>query len=114
VFDIIPRGLASTVKQRGEAKSHPERVDAIIRQKIKMVNSRLKEICEANDLPAVTSYWSRHTYASLLQQAGESVELIRELLGHSDIRTTEVYLNRFEIGRKREANEKIFSHLKIA
>ncbi|HRJ28572.1 MAG TPA: site-specific integrase [Cyclobacteriaceae bacterium] len=115
VFDIIPMGLTSTVMRRTNApKTNQERLDEIVRQKIKMVNKRLKQLCESNELPAITTYWARHTYASLLKQAGESVELIRELLGHSDIRTTEAYLNRFDIGRKKEANDKIFSSLKIA
>jgi integrase/recombinase XerD len=35
-----------------------------------------------------------------------SIEMIRELLGHSDIRTTESYLKRFDFDRKREANQK--------
>lgn len=82
-----------------------------INQKIKLTNKHLKALCEANSLPPITTYWARHTYASLLKEAGESIELIRELLGHSDIRTTETYLKRFDIDRKREANDKITSLL---
>ena len=33
------------------------------------------------------------------------MELIREMLGHSDIRTTESYLKRFDFDKKRAANE---------
>lgn len=72
-----------------------------------MINRRLKELCEANSLPAITTYWARHSYANLQKQSGASVEEIRELLGHSDMRTTEAYLKRFDIERKKKANERI-------
>ncbi len=78
-----------------------------INQKNKIVNKWLKRICEANELPAITTYWARHSYASLLKQSGHSVELIREMLGHSDIKTTESYLKRFDLAKKRDANESI-------
>jgi integrase/recombinase XerD len=99
VFDILRPGMT------------PEQIDATSRQKIKMVNARLKQLCKENDLPEITTYWARHTYASLLKEAGESVELIRELLGHSDIRTTEAYLKRFDMSKKRAVNERIESLL---
>ncbi len=79
-----------------------------------ITNKWLRQICAANDLPPITTYWARHSYASLLKDLNESVELIREMLGHADIRTKESYLKRFDIERKREANEKISRLFKIA
>lgn len=120
VFLIVPNGLASEVKRRtAREKTQEERIDEIIRQKIKMVNARLKQMCkdsEDKDLKQLelTTYWARHTFASLLKEAGESVEMIRELLGHSDIRTTESYLKRFDISRKRKVSEKIETLLKAS
>ncbi len=69
-------------------------------------------ICIANDLPPITTYWARHSYASLLKQSGQSVELIREMLGHSDIKTTESYLKRFDLKKKIEANEGVMGILR--
>lgn len=97
VFDILEKDL-SPVEER-----------KVINQKIKIVNKWLKRICQTNDLPPITTYWARHSYASLLKQSGQSVELIREMLGHSDIKTTENYLKRFDLSKKREANETIQS-----
>ena len=87
-------------------------VCSLVNQKIKIVNKWLKKICTANDLPLITTYWARHSYASLLKQSGQSVELIREMLGHSDIKTTESYLKRFDLSKKREANESIQTLMK--
>lgn len=85
--------------------------DAVIRQKIKLTNKWLKSICVGNKLIPFTGYWARHTYASLMKESGASVELIRELLGHSDVRTTETYLKRFDISRKRKANDNMMEKL---
>jgi integrase/recombinase XerD len=100
VFDILTKGLG------------PFEQRVVVNQKLKIVNKWLKRMCSANDLPAITTYWARHTYASLLKQSGESIELIRELLGHSDIKTTESYLKRFDLDKKREANERIRSFMR--
>lgn len=88
--------------------------DAVIRQKIKITNKWLKRLCKEIGLPGITTYWARHSYANLLKESGESIELIRELLGHSDIRTTEAYLKRFDLNKKRTANEKIEALLKVS
>lgn len=97
-----------------DKNTDPEHQDALIKQKIKTSNKWLKRLCRVNKLPEITTYWARHSYASLLKDAGESIEMIRELLGHSDTRTTEAYLNRFDIDRKRKVNERIHDILKAS
>lgn len=117
VFTVIPNGLASTVKRRTEKeKSVSERIDEIIRQKIKIVNERLKDLCENNKLKGIslTTYWARHTFASLIKDSGESVDTIRQLLGHSDVRTTQAYLKRLDKSKKNEINAKIESMLQAS
>lgn len=126
VFPVIPNGLALNYqKRKDEAPTPEERLTQIIQQKIKMINKRLKQLIsdynEDDDnkkakkhIPVITTYWARHTYANLLRESGEGVEVIRELLGHSDVRTTESYLKRFDAERKRKINEKISGLLKAS
>jgi integrase/recombinase XerD len=102
LFEILKKGMS------------PEQQYKAIQQKVKATNAELKKLCEANDLPAITTYWARHSYANLLKQTGESVDMIREMLGHSDIKTTESYLKRFDIEKKRKVNERILKVLKTA
>ncbi len=83
------------------------RIEAVIMQKIKVTNARLKKLCDAHGLPRVTTYWSRHSYASLLKMQGVSVDMIRELLGHSNVKTTEHYLKRFDFEAKRIINQNL-------
>lgn len=89
----------------------PFREKIVIKQKIKITNKWLKTLCASNGLPSITTYWSRHSYASLLKSSGESVEMIKELLGHGDVKTTEAYLKRFELEKKQQVNEKIHALL---
>jgi site-specific recombinase XerD len=59
----------------------------------------------ANDLGItrdVTTYAARHSFATILQRSGVSVEFISEALGHSNVKTTQNYLGGFEDDRKKE------------
>ena len=44
----------------------------------------------------VTTYFARHSFATVLRNSGVSTEFISEALGHSDIKTTQNYLAGFE------------------
>jgi integrase/recombinase XerD len=44
----------------------------------------------------------RHTYATVLKRSGVSPVFIKEQLGHTDLKTTENYLDSFELDIKRE------------
>jgi site-specific recombinase XerD len=53
----------------------------------------------------ITFYTARHSFATILKKKGHSVELISELLGHSDIKTTQIYLGSFDDATKDAAFE---------
>jgi len=54
-----------------------------------------------------TLYVSRHTYATALKRAGFAHSLIQDALGHSDAKTTAVYLDKFENAALDSANAAI-------
>ena len=49
----------------------------------------------------VTSHVLRHTYATHLLEMGLDIMSLKELLGHTDIRTTLIYLHIAQMGRHR-------------
>lgn len=51
---------------------------------------------------SVTTYVARHTFSAMMKRSGASTESIQEALGHSNIKTTENYLDSFEKEVKKE------------
>ena len=61
------------------------------------VNSNLKRIAEMAGLHVnLTTYVARHTFATVLKRSGVNIAIISESLGHSDLETTQIYLDSFE------------------
>ena len=87
LFPILDRQIHTTEKQILER----------VKKTLKHVNKRLHELSEEIGLHTpLTTYTARHTYATVLKRSGVSVALISESLGHSDLSTTQIYLDSFE------------------
>lgn len=69
-----------------------------------VVNKNLKKIGESINLSIpLTTYVARHSFATILKRSGINVAIISEALGHSDLKTTQIYLNSFENSQMDEA-----------
>lgn len=69
-----------------------------------VANKSLKKIGNALGLSIpITTYVARHSFASILKKSGVNVSLISEALGHSDLATTQIYLDSFENSQIDEA-----------
>lgn len=70
---------------------------------IAFVNNWMAEIGKKLNLPRKPStIISRHSFSTVMKNAGVSTEYIKEALGHHDIKTTENYLDSFEKSIKKE------------
>lgn len=58
-----------------------------------------------------TMYAARHTWATLARDAGVSIFIIKEAMGHDSIRTTQIYLASLDTRLVDEANAKIIGSL---
>jgi integrase len=77
-----------------------------IHKVISKVNERLKQIGKELNLPiTLTTYCARHSQATVMKKAGVSTSVIREIMGHSSERVTQIYLDSFD-------NEQIESAMK--
>ena len=66
------------------------------KQLTKTINKYIKQIAfEVNINKEVTTYFARHSFATVLKRSGASTEVISELLGHSNVGVTESYLDSF-------------------
>ncbi|MEJ5993470.1 tyrosine-type recombinase/integrase [Pedobacter sp. Du54] len=72
---------------------------------IGLINRSLKEIAKKIGLPSsISTYFARHSYATILMETGAPTIYISKRLGHSDLSTTEKYLSQFS-KEKEEAFE---------
>lgn len=70
---------------------------ATIKQLTKTINKYMKRIAiELKIDKIITTYFARHSFATVLKRSGANVGLISELLGHSSVLVTENYLDSFE------------------
>ncbi len=75
----------------------------LIAQFIKMVNEYIGLIAKEVKIDKhVTTYFARHSFATVLKRSGASTEMISESLGHSSMSTTSSYLDSFEDETKKE------------
>ena len=87
VFPIFDRKVHTTEQQK---------FNRIVKS-LRKVNSALKEIGEEIGLQfPLTTYVARHTFATVLKRSGVNIAIISESLGHSDLSTTQIYLDSFE------------------
>ena len=80
-----------------------------IHKVITKVNDRLKQIGETLNLPiTLTTYVARHSQATVMKKAGVSTAVIREIMGHSSERVTQIYLDSFDNEQIEEAMKNLF------
>ena len=92
IFDILdPKDLSDLQIYRN------------INQAVKTINKYMKRIAINLKLDrAPTTNFARHSFSTVLKRAGVSIEMISEQLGHSSIKTTQIYLDSFGSEQKRE------------
>lgn len=87
IFPILNTALHNTPTQR------QNRCSKILGQ----VNSDLKTIGSGVGIETnLTTYVARHSFATALKRSGVATGVISEAMGHSDERTTQIYLSEFD------------------
>lgn len=74
-----------------------ERQREVYQQLTQNINKNMKRIAKELGInKPITTYYARHSFATVLKRSGVSTEFISEALGHSDLLTTKSYLAGFE------------------
>lgn len=74
-------------------KKTTEAYQAHIESKTALVNNNLKKVATKLKIKKkISSHVARHTFAYLAAEKGISLVMIKDMLGHEDIKTTEIYL----------------------
>lgn len=75
---------------------------------LRLTNKKLKTIGQMAECSIpLSTYVSRHSWATIAKRAGVSIAIISEGLGHDSEKTTQIYLDSFEDKVLDDANEKI-------
>ncbi len=68
-----------------------------VRKLCRQINAELHKIAnELNIIEDVTTYVARHSFATVLKKSGVNIGIISQALGHQDIKTTQIYLSKFD------------------
>jgi len=80
------------------------------RNAMRLMNKKLKKISNLLKLDVpLTTYVSRHSWATIAKRSGISTAVISEGLGHESEETTQVYLDSFENDVLDDANELVIN-----
>ncbi|MEO6836796.1 MAG: site-specific integrase [Ginsengibacter sp.] len=86
-----------------------------VNQAVKTINLYMKRIAASLNLErSPTTNFARHSFSTILKRSGVPIEMISEQLGHTSIKTTQIYLGSFESAQKREISKYLtsFKHKK--
>ena len=68
-----------------------------VRKLCQQINKELKILANELGITAnVTTYVARHSFATILKKSGVNIGIISQALGHQDIKTTQIYLSKFD------------------
>lgn len=94
LFPILDKKIHKTPMQK------QNRIHKILAK----VNKNLKMLSEQLGVNGnITTYVARHSFASVLKKSGVNIAIISEALGHSDLGTTQIYLDSFDNEQMDEA-----------
>jgi len=68
-----------------------------VRKLCRQINKELHHLAhELGIKEDVTTYVARHSFATVLKKSGVNIGIISQALGHQDIKTTQIYLSKFD------------------
>lgn len=94
-FDPDEPLIINHLKGRKSARLPKQTISHIVKQRLRAIG--------IND-PKITAHSLRHTCGSLLVEMGLDVEMIKDLLGHSNTATTRIYIEQAQRRRLIEEN----------
>ena len=74
----------------------------------RFINQHVKSLAESAGINQnISTYWARHSFTTTAMRKGNSLEMLQEALGHSDMKTTMKYWGGFENEPKKELSRQL-------
>lgn len=115
IFPLLSNGAeyAGYVTQADKDRMKPElrhKMYQDISSKNALINKYLKKIAEKAEIAKPLSmHISRHSFAHIAQEAGAESSAIKNILGHSNLATTERYMGSFDTSKTDETLRNVFA-----
>ncbi len=103
--DTSPNNYIFPIMEKGIS---PLRQYELMQLFVHFINDWMKQILKNLGIDKkATTYVARHTFSTVLKRSGASTEYIQEALGHSNIKTTENYLDSFDKELKKDFAQRL-------
>ena len=102
-YEVESVGYIFPILNSNKHKTALQKQNRIHKMRTK-INNNLKKIGKQLGIEInVTTYVARHSFASVLKKSGVNIAIISEALGHSNLETTQIYLDNFDNEQMDEA-----------
>tara|TARA_Y100001968_G_scaffold333836_1_gene399994 strand:- start:2097 stop:3344 length:1248 start_codon:yes stop_codon:yes gene_type:complete len=86
----------------------PEQKTRAINNFVRMVNQHLQKLAIKLEIPKdISTNWARHTFATTLKNKKYPLKFISEFMGHSSIKTTEIYFASIDDEMREDMSESL-------
>jgi len=76
----------------------------------RFINQNLKKLAIENGLThEISTYWARHSFATVAIKSGKSIEFVGDAFGHGDKKTTQNYFSGFDDESKRDFSNQLMN-----
>ena len=102
--------MASSLEINDKSRLHSALIQ--YKKRITEYNKRLKDLARRAQIRTnLTSYVTRHTWASLAYHRNTELAVISKALGHTNPNTTQIYIREIDDNRLAEANRALLGQL---
>jgi integrase len=75
---------------------------------VRLINKHIRTVADkVGIIDIISTYWARHSFATVLKRSGVPTSFISDAMGHSNTKVTEAYLDSFEDDAKKKILEKL-------
>lgn len=93
-------------------KASPVDEKRIVKNVTSLINKKMKIIAKSLKIDKISTYTARHSFATVLKRSGANISYISEALSHSDLRTTQAYLDSFEKDTRKDYAKRLLNYKK--
>jgi site-specific recombinase XerD len=106
-YGIKPASPESLIFEIIDNNATPEKQHRQVLNFVKYMNQHFKKFADNLNIPNVSTYTARHTFATNSIRQGATMEFVSEALGHSSLKTTKGYFAGFESETRKQFAEKL-------